>query len=252
MLRRALLLCPIACAALASSAQAATRPTVVPVALPTGPIAGKTLPYTEIGSTITLHVAYAAHLPAGGKLELLAKDPAAAYRVYGGPIHLVGGHAQVKATFNKLGGPVSYEVAVLAHGHQVVVSHPVTVYYAQLPGGVFAELQGDYASFTSRTNAAESCAGSAPTGSLCKGTASSGQGEIVGGFSGTFPVPPGWTVTLVFNGQQVCTSASIEARCEASVTVPTVTSETIVDLTATLTPPHGQPIVATRVITVYP
>jgi archaellum component FlaF (FlaF/FlaG flagellin family) len=74
----------------------------------------------------------------------------------------------------------------------------------------------------------------------------------VTGESGTSPVPPGWSLTLTFNGQTVCTSSSIEARCEGEVTFPTVSGETVVPLTATLTSPQGHAIVATRLITVYP
>ncbi len=73
------------------------------------------------------------------------------------------------------------------------------------------------------------------------------------GESGTSPVAPGWSLTLTFKGQTICTSTSaIDPRCEGEVTFPTVSGETVIPLTATLTSPQGHAIVTTRLITVYP
>jgi hypothetical protein len=235
---------------LASSALAAARPTVSAPGLSVGPIGGKSLPYVELGSSVQLSIAYGGHLSGGSHLVLMEKDPGKAYRTL--KTKLSGTHPKVHVTFDNLGGPVSYKVAVLSGHSQLSTSKPLTVYWVQPPGGVFAELSGDYASYTSSTKPSESCAAPTAASTLCKGDASSGQTNRVTGESGTSPVPPGWSLTLTFNGQTVCTSSSIEARCEGEVTFPTVSGETVVPLTATLTSPQGHAIVATRLITVYP
>jgi hypothetical protein len=238
--------------ALASPGMASPRPSLAVVGLPTGVVAGQHLPYTEVGGQVELSAVYAGRLPAGGKLGLLVKDPGHAFKLSRTPIRLSAGHARLHVTFNEVGGPVSYELALLLRGAVTPKSRPVTVYYAQLPGGVFAETQGSYASFTSRTNASESCAAPTAASHLCNADGSSGEVQRVGGFSATSPVPPGWKLTLSFQGQTLCTSESIEARCESEVTFPTVAAATTVELTATLTSPHGQVLTATRLITVYP
>lgn len=197
-----------------------------------------------------LSIAYPGHLSGGEHLVLMEKDPGKPYKTLKAKLN--GAHAKVHVTFNDLGGPVSYKVAVLSGHLQLATSRPLTIYWAQLPGGVFAELSGDYASYTSSTKPSESCAAPTAASTLCKGDASSGQVNRVSGFSGTSPVPPGWSLTLTFNGQPVCSSSSIEARCEGEVTFPTVTAATVIPLTATLTSPQGRAIVATRLITVYP
>ena len=179
-------------------------------------------------------------------------DPGSSFKLSKATIRLSGGHAKLHVTFNDIGGPVVYELAVVSHGRHLAVSRPVTVYYAQTPGGVFAELQGSYASYTSLTHASENCSAPSASTPLCRADASGGETSRVAGFSGTFPVPPGWKVTLTFNGQPVCSSEAIEARCEGQVTFPEVSAETVIDLTATLISSHGADTVATRAITVYP
>jgi hypothetical protein len=236
----------------ASSAAAAARPTVAPVGLAEGLVAGQKMPYLEAGGLAELSIGYAGKLPGGAKLELLQKLPDRGYKASKVKIHLVGGRAKVKVTYGGIGGPVSYKVVVVSGSRQLAVSHPLTVYYTQLPGGVFAEMQGAYASYTSRTNASETCANPAPQKTLCDASASGGETDTVAGFSGTYPVPPGWSLTLTFNGEQECTSDEIDPHCEVQVTFPEVSAETLVDITATLTSPRGERIVATRVITVYP
>jgi hypothetical protein len=236
---------------LASSALAATRPTVSAPGLAIGPIGGQNLPYVELGSSVQLSIAYSGHLSGGSHLVLMEKDPGKQYRTL--KTKLSGTHPKVHVTFNDVGGPVSYKVAVLSGHSQLSTSKPLTVYWAQPPGGVFAELSGDYASYTSSTKPSESCAAPTAASTLCKGDASSGESDRVSGESGTSPVAPGWNLILTFNGQTICSSTSpIDPRCEGEVTFPTVSGETVVPLTATLTSPQGHAIVATRLITVYP
>jgi hypothetical protein len=117
---------------------------------------------------------------------------------------------------------------------------------------VFAELQGSYASYTSRTNAGESCEAPNAGTHLCDADGSSGEVSRVSAFAGTFPVPPGWSVALTFNGAPVCQTNDIEGRCEGEVTFPTVSATSTVELTATLSSPHGATLVATRLITIFP
>jgi hypothetical protein len=251
-MRRALVPLTIVAAFLVCTSSAlAARPTVAAPGLTIGPIGGQNLPYVELGSSVQLSIAYAGHLSGGQRLVLMEKDPGKPYRTL--KTKLRGTHPKVQVTFDNLGGPVSYKVAVLSGHSQLATSKPLTVYWAQPPGGVFAELQGDYASYTSSTNPSESCAAPTAASTLCKGDASSGETSRVSGQSGTSPVAPGWNLTLTFNGRAVCSSSSsIDPRCEGEVTFPTVSGETVVPLTATLTSPQGRAIVATRLITVYP
>jgi hypothetical protein len=252
MLTRACLSLAVAFLACASSASAASRPTVSAVGLSEGVVATQKLPYIELGALAELSVGYAGHLAAGEKLQLLEKDPGKGYKALKTALRLSGGHAKVHVSFNNLGGPVLYKVALLSGHRRLAVSKALTIYWTPLPGGVFAELAGDYASYTSRTNPSESCAAPTAASTLCKGDASSGESNRVTATSGTYPVPPGWSIALTFNGQPVCSSSEIDAHCEGTVTFPTVTATTIIPLTATMTSPHGQTIVATRLITVYP
>ncbi len=254
MLRRgACLSLAAAFLACASSAAAATRPTLSVLGLTNGLIAGQTLPYAETGGLAELGIVYSGHLPGGAKLTLFEKDPgSSAFKASRIPVRLSGSRAKVHVTFTHVGGPVSYKVAVVSGGRQLSASKAVTIYWAQLPGGVFVELQGDYAAYTSRTNASESCSAPTAASTLCKGDSSSGATGRISAFSGTYPVPPGWSVTLFFNGQQECASNAIDPRCEVEVTFPTVTATTVVPLTAKLTSPHGETITATKLVTVYP
>jgi len=243
----------VAFLALASSAAAASRPTLSVLGLTNGLIAGKTLPYIETGGLAELGIGYGGHLAAGAKLVLLEKDPGAVgFKKDKTPVRLSGSRAKVKVTFTHLGGPVSYEVAVLSGARQLSVSKAVTIYWTELPGGVFVELQGDYAAYTSRTVASENCSAPTAASTLCKGDASSNETNRISAFAGTYPVPPGWSVALFYNGQQQCTSSEIDARCETEITFPSVTAATVIPLTAKLTSPHGEVIIATKLVTVFP
>ena len=255
MLRRGVgvLLLALICSVLAvPGAFARSVPSLSVIGLKAGSIAGKSLPYTEIGSEVELSGAYRGPLSGGTKLELFVKDPGSGFKASKTPVRLSGGHAKLHVSYSGLGGPVVYELALVSKGGRLGVSRPVTVYYAQPPGGVFAGLQGDSASFTSRTDPSENCATPSASTPLCNGVGSGGQTTRVSAASNTAPVPPGWKVALVFNGHPVCSSESIEAKCEVELAFPEVGAATVIDLTATLTSPHGTEIVATRAITVYP
>jgi len=237
--------------AFSASASAATRPTVAVVGIPHGVIAGESLPYTQTNSTVELSVAYGGRLPGGAKLELLVKpNSVSPFSVSRTPVRLSGGRAKLHVTLGGVGGPVEYEVSVVSGRRRLITSKPVTIYWAQPPGGIFV-MSSSESAYTSRTNASESCAGAAPTGARCKGDAGPGQSGQISAEAGSTPMPPGWSVTLIFNGQQECTTTEINGQCEVSVTFPTVTATTVVPITAELTSPQGAVTSATLLVTIY-
>jgi hypothetical protein len=101
------------CSAVQASASAATpRPSLTVGGIPSGVIVGKLTPYTQLGSTVQLGIAYPGRLPGGAKLELLQKRySGSAFVATRTAIRLSGGRARVHVTLATIGGPVSYEVA---------------------------------------------------------------------------------------------------------------------------------------------
>jgi hypothetical protein len=241
------------CGAAPASASAATpRPSLAVVGIPSGVIVGKLMPYTQLGSSVELSIAYPGRLPGGAKLELLQKRYSiSAFVATRTAIRLAGGRARVHVTLATIGGPVSYEVAVVSGGKRLSTSRAVTVYWAPPPGGVFV-FSGSQSAYTSVSNAAESCAGSAPTRPVCKGSESSGQTEQLSAEAGNTPLPPGWKVTLLLNGVQECTTESIEGKCEVTAALPSVGAATVVPVTAEIISPQGSITSATLLVTVYP
>ncbi|HEY1690234.1 MAG TPA: hypothetical protein VGF95_15370 [Solirubrobacteraceae bacterium] len=235
------------CAAgLASSAVAASRPSLAPVGLPIGKIVSQRLPYTEAGGTAELSVTYKGSLPHGAKLQLLVKKTSVSpYKPSKTPVKLVGGHAKVHVTEKPPGGPILYEVAVISGNKQLSVSKPATIYWAQPPGGIFVTDGSEFA-YTSLKVAHENCE------SGCKGDASAGEDGTFSVYSGSFPMPPGWKETLIYNGEVECTTESIEGKCSKPLAFPAVTAETVVPIVGELTSPTGKVTKATLLVTVYP
>lgn len=230
----------------AATASAATRPSVTVVGLPIGKIAGKSLPYTETNTLAELSVTYKASLPHGAKLQLLVKaNSISPYKPSKTPVRLVGEHAKVHVTEPGIGGPVFYKVAVVSGHQQLAVSKPVIVYWAKPPGGVFVS-DGSESAYTSLTVPSENCEAG------CKGDAGSGQGGYFSAYSGTSPMPIGWTVSLIFNGTVECTTKDIEGNCGMELAFPTVTATTMIPLVGQVTSPTGKATKATLLVTVYP
>lgn len=247
MSRRSLCLAlPAAFLALAASASADSRPSVVVVGLPIGKIVGKSMPYAETKTIAELSIAYKGSLPHGAKLQLLVKaNSVTPYKPSKTPVRLSGGHAKVHVTEPGIGGPVLYKVAVVSGRQQLSVSKPATIYWAQPPGGVFVSDGGESA-YTSLHVPSENCE------SGCKGDAGSGQGGFFSAYSGNSPMPAGWTVTLIFNGQVVCSTKDIEGNCGMEMAFPEVSATTVIPLVGEVTSPTGKITKATLLVTVYP
>ncbi len=241
-----------AMAGLCASASAASRPSLATVGMPTGVIVGHSWPYIEAKTVGHLRVSYTAHLAAGSKLQLLSKRTSGSFRALGTRVRLSGGHATVAITEPGIGGPVYYAVAVVSGGRRLSVSKSIVVYWTPPPGGIFVlGAEGGGSAYTSRTVSSESCATEA---TLCKGDYSSGQTFPYTAQSGTAPIPPGWSVALFYNGQQLCTSTAIEGSCGANITFPTVSAaeaSTHVIISAELISPRGVVTTANYYITVY-
>jgi hypothetical protein len=235
---------------LSASASAATRPTLAVVGSPLGAIGGGTLPYAETGKPVQLSVAYRGRLAAGEKLELLVKtNSVTPFKATKTQVHLAGGHATLHVSESGIGGPFKFEIAVASGARRLATSKPVTVYWTRPPGGIFAEDSGESA-YTSATVPSESC--SPPATSRCKGDAGSGQSVFMSATSGTSPIPPGWSVVLLLNGQQVCSTTDINGECGAELSFPTVSATTVVPLTAEAISPQGAILSATLLVTVFP
>jgi hypothetical protein len=233
---------------LASPATAATasKPSVSVHGLPVGKIGGQAMPYTETGATAELTVSYKGSLPRGAKLQLLIrKSFTSPYEASKAPIKLVGGSAKVKVSSSGIGGPYSYEVAVVSGSRRLSLSKPAALYWAQPPGGVFV-MAGSESAFTSTHVAKENCEAG------CKGVASSGENDEFSALAGNSPMPQGWTVTLVFDGEVECTTKEIEGRCAKALAFPEVTAETVVPVEGRITSPLGKTYVAKLLVTVYP
>jgi hypothetical protein len=247
--RCASLLIPIALLAFASSASAASRPTLSVLGIPNGIIAGKSMPYTETNSVVQLGVGYSGRLPAGTKLQLLVKvNSVTPYRATKTKVTLSGGHGKVHVTQGGLGGPYKYEIALVSGSRRLATSKPVTIYWTHPPGGIFALNGGGGSAYTSLTISSENCE---PVGA-CKDDSGSGVQEFARAVSGTSPIPPGWSVTLIFNGQQMCTTTAINGECGVQITYPTVSAATNIPLTAEAASPKGVVKSATLLVTVYP
>ena len=233
----------------ASTAAAAARPTLAVLGLPHGAIGGKSLPYSETDSLVQLGVGYSARLPSGAKLQLLVKvNSVTPFKPVKTKVTLVAGRAKVHVNQGGIGGPFEYEIAVVAGPRRLAVSKPVTIYWTRPPGGIFAMGGGGESAYTSLTVASENC----QTVGACKGDASSGEQTFASATSGTAPIPPGWSVTLLFNGQQICTTTAINGECGAQITFPTVSGPTAIPLTAEAISPKGAITSATLLLTVYP
>lgn len=250
MTRRGIcLLLPAALLALCGSASAASRPTLSVLGVPHGTIAGQSLPYTETGSVVQLGVGYGGRLPAGSKLQLLVKvNSISPYKPTKTKVTLVGGHGKIHVSQGGLGGPFKYEIALVSGSRRLAVSKPVTIYWTHPPGGVFAIDGGGGSAYTSLTVPSENC----EVIGACKGDSASGVQEFATANSGTAPIPLGWSVTLLFNGQQVCTTTDINGECGAQITYPTVSAPTAMTLTGEVTSPKGAVTSATLSLTVYP
>jgi hypothetical protein len=235
--------------AFSSSASAASRPTLAVLGIPRGTIAGQSMPYTETNSVVQLGVGYAGRLPTGSKLQLLVKvNSISPYKARKTKLALAGGHAKIHVIQGGLGGPFKYEIALVSGSRRLSTSKPVTIYWTHPPGGIFALNGGGGSAYTSLMVSSESCE---PVGA-CKGASGSGVQEFARAASGTSPIPPGWSVTLIFNGQQICTTTTIDGECGAQITYPTVSAPTTIALTAELTSPKGAIKSATLLITDYP
>ncbi len=124
----------------------------------------------------------------------------------------------------------------------------MTIYWTHPPDGIFALNGGGGSAYTSLTIPSENCE---PVGA-CKNDSGSGVQEFARAVSGTSPIPPGWRVTLLFNGQQICTTTAINGECGTQITYPTVSAPTNIPLTAEAISPKGAVKSATLLVTVYP
>jgi len=237
-------------AGLSTAASAATRPTLVTVGMPTGVIVGHSMPYIETKTVGHLRAGYPGRLPAGAKLQLLVKPSGGSFRAVRTQVRLSGGHATIAITEPGIGGPVGYELALVSSGRTLALSKALSIYWSSPPGGVFVlGASGGGSAYTSLTVAAESCASLVPH---CKGDSSSGQSFLFTAESSTSPVPPGWSVELIYNGAQLCSSTAIGGSCSAQVTFPTVTTgSTQVVVTAEVISPHGVTTTANLYVTVF-
>jgi hypothetical protein len=232
--------------ALPAAAMGASAPTLSLINVPVGVIVGSRSPYTESTSTVQMSIGYSGHLAKGSKLVLLVKPSGFPYKASKTKITLNGGHAKVNVKQNSLGGPFKYKVAVMSGSRTLAVSKPVSLYWAPPPAGVF--VLGEESAYTSRIHPSENCEG---TGK-CKGDAASEETDLVRAAAGNTPMPAGWTVTLLYNGQQVCTTKDINGECSATIAYPKVTAPTEVTETAEMTSPLGVVTSATLTLTVFP
>jgi hypothetical protein len=232
--------------ALPASALGASAPTLSLINVPVGVIVGHPSPYTENTSTVQMSVGYSGHLAKGSKLVLLVKPSGSSYKASKTKITLHGGHAKISVKQGGLGGPFKYKVAVMSGNRTLSVSKAIPLYWAPPPGGVF--LLASESAYTSRTQPTENCEGVGK----CKGDASSEQGDLLRAAAGNTPMPAGWTVTLLYNGQVECTTKDINGECSAPITYPKVTAATQVTETAEITSPTGVVTSATLTLTIFP
>ena len=239
-----------ALAGISATASAATRPTLETVGMPKGVIVGHSMPYIETKTVGRLRAGYHGRLPAGAKLQLLVKPSGGTFHAVRTKVVLSGGHAAIAITELGIGGPVGYQVAVVSGGRRLATSKAVSVYWTQPPGGIFVlGASGGGSAYTSLTVPSESCASAVPH---CKGDYSSSQSFLYTARSGTAPIPPGWSVALFYNGQQLCTSKSIDGACSAEITFPTVASGSVqVVITAQAISPQGVATTANLFVTVF-
>jgi hypothetical protein len=232
--------------ALPASALGASAPTLSLINVPVGVIVGHPSPYTENTSTVQMSIGYSGHLAKGSKLVLLVKPSGSSYKASKTKITLHGGHAKISVKQGGLGGPFKYKVAVMSGSRTLSVSKPVPLYWAPPPAGVF--VLGEESAYTSRIHPSESCEGAGK----CKGDGASEENDLVRAAAGNTPMPAGWTVTLLYNGQQVCTTKDINGECSAPIQYPKVTAATEVTETAELTSPTGVVTSATLTLTIFP
>jgi hypothetical protein len=232
--------------ALPASAVAAGAPELSLVNVPVGVIVGVQTPYTETDSTVQMSIAYGGHLANGSRLVLLVKAPGRAYKAQKTKIVLHAGHAKVSLKEGGIGGPFYYRVAVVAGAKTLSSSKPLLLYWAQPPAGVF--VIGEGSAYTSRVHPSENCEGVGK----CPDDGSSEQSQIVRAVAANTPLPAGWTVTLLYNGQVECTTKDINGECSAPVAYPKVTAATQVTLTGEITSPLGVVTSATETVTVFP
>jgi hypothetical protein len=244
--RHLVLITLLASLALPAAAMGASAPTLSLINVPVGVIVGARSPYTETNGTVQMSIGYSGHLAKGSKLVLLIKPPAHPYKASKTKITLNGGHAKVSVKQSGIGGPYKYKVAVMSGSRTLGISKPVSLYWAQPPAGVF--VLGEESAYTSRIHPSESCEG---TGK-CKGDGSSEQTDLVRAAAGNTPMPAGWTVTLLYNGQQVCTTKDIDGECSAAIAYPKVTAPTEVTETAEIISPAGVVTSATLTLTIFP
>jgi len=238
-----------ALAGISTAASAATRPTLETVGMPSGVIVGHAMPYIETNTVGHLRAGYPGRLPAGAKLQLLVKAPGRTFRATRTKVRLSGGHASIAITEPGIGGPVGYEIALLSGKRRLSISKAVSVYWTRPPGGIFVLGSSGGSAYTSLTVTSESCASPQPH---CKGNYNSAQTFLYTAQSGTAPIPPGWSVALFYNGQQLCSSKAIGGACSAQITFPTVMSgSTQVVVSAQAISPHGVTTTANLYITVF-
>jgi hypothetical protein len=230
-----------------ASALGAARPSITAPGVPVGKIVGSPSPYVETSTTVDLSVAYPGSLAHGAKLELLTREPASrVFKATKTKVVLHAGHAKVPITVHGIGGPYKYEVAVASGSRTLALSKPYSLYWAQPPGGVFVFANSESA-YTSLTHPTESC----EAVGKCKGDSSPGS-SYMRAVAGNTPMPATWTVTLIFNGQQLCSTKDIDGECNATATFPEVSAETQVPVTAELTSPSGKVSSATLLVTEFP
>jgi hypothetical protein len=230
-----------------ASSLAAARPSLSAPGVPVGKIVGAASPYVETSTTVDLAVTYAGSLAHGSKLQLLVRAPGSTiYKATKIKIVLRGGRAKVPVTEHGIGGPYKYEVAVVAGSRRLALSKPFNLYWAQPPGGLFVLTTGESA-YTSLTRSTESC----EVVGKCKGDIAPGS-SLLRAAAGNTPMPATWTVTLIYNGAQLCTTKDIGGECNATVTFPEVSAATQIPITAELTSPTGKITSATLLVTEFP
>lgn len=237
---------PLVLASAPAAAAAAAKPVLSVSGLPTGPIGGVTMPYTETGSIVDLHLSYKASLPKGAKLELyVRKSYTAPWVASKTPIKLAGGSAKIKVSSTGTGGPYSYEVAVVSGKTRLVTSKAIGLYWAQPPDGIFVEA-GSESAFTKIGSTKEDCEAG------CAGVGNPEETVEAAALAGLSPMPDGWTVTLVYKGEAVCTTKAITGECRGHITYPAVSAETKVPVTGEISSPSGKVTKATLLVTLYP
>ncbi|HEX4467266.1 MAG TPA: hypothetical protein VH025_08755 [Solirubrobacteraceae bacterium] len=234
--------------ACAPDALAAARPSLALVGVPTGLIGGTHTPYAETNSSVELDVGYSGRLSGGAKLVLLEKtNSVTPFKATRAKIKLAGGRAKLHVAQGGIGGPYKYEIAVVSGARRLATSKAASIYWTRPPGGIFVS-DGDESAYTSLTVASENCE---PIGK-CTGDAASGESIFLHAYSGTAPIPPGWRITLLLDGSQMCTTTSIEGACQAPYAFPQVSSATPVQVTAEAISPTGTVRSATIVFTDFP